>query len=219
MTKSEGVGYGILGVVCAVAAVHIFVASPKEGTVAHYIEHCNEADGEWVYGASEPTCLRADGVKMLFDQQQHGFAQLRHHSQGTAPEPIVAAAATEADCGALNLDFASYPATEPFLDSSTRADFSTQPEAGQHRTAIGRDVARGVNFAGHYVLAEWGCGDGCYGMAVVDAQSGAVQGYGAKSTQLFSYQKDSRLIGSNTANGLAYFVLGEDGKLSQICSR
>ncbi len=40
------------------------------------------------------------------------------------------------------------------------------------RTVI-RDAAQeGPNFAGHYTLAEWGCGAGCVSMAVVDSKTG-----------------------------------------------
>jgi hypothetical protein len=43
-----------------------------------------------------------------------------------------------------------------------------------YRRAIA-DVARGpVNFAGHYVLAEWGCGAGCIMAAAVDTKTGRV---------------------------------------------
>jgi hypothetical protein len=36
-----------------------------------------------------------------------------------------------------------------------------------------RDAAQsGPNFAGHFTLAEWGCGAGCVSMAIVDAKTG-----------------------------------------------
>ena len=38
-----------------------------------------------------------------------------------------------------------------------------------------REAAKkGPNFAGHYAIAEWGCGTGCIQMAVVDLESGDV---------------------------------------------
>ncbi|HVO99616.1 MAG TPA: hypothetical protein VMT15_16205 [Bryobacteraceae bacterium] len=33
---------------------------------------------------------------------------------------------------------------------------------------------KGPNFAGHYTIAQWGCGAGCMQMAVIDAQTGKV---------------------------------------------
>jgi hypothetical protein len=48
--------------------------------------------------------------------------------------------------------------------------------AGQRmfRTVIQEAARRGANFAGHFALAEWGCGTGCVSVAVVDAASGVV---------------------------------------------
>lgn len=219
MTRKEGVAYGLLSLACLLAAGRVFLVKSVEGTEAHYVKHCEEAGGEWVHGAAEPTCLRADGLKMFFDQQAHGF-QLHAAVAGTStPEPVVSSTATEIDCANINTDFSAYPATEPELKRSVAADFATAPAALHHRTAITKDIARGVNFAGHYVLAEWGCGTNCYGMAVVDASTGAIQGYGTTSTQLFSYQKNSRLIGSNTEHGLVYFVVDQAGELIEVCSR
>ena len=42
----------------------------------------------------------------------------------------------------------------------------------QFRTVIRDAAASGVNFAGQYALAEWGCGAGCVSMAVVDCKTG-----------------------------------------------
>lgn len=44
----------------------------------------------------------------------------------------------------------------------------------QFRTAIRESLKKSVNFAGHYTIAEWGCGSGCVQMAVVDLQTGDV---------------------------------------------
>lgn len=40
------------------------------------------------------------------------------------------------------------------------------------RTTIRESAQDGPNFAGHYTLAEWGCGAGCVSMAIVDAKTG-----------------------------------------------
>ncbi|WP_162894913.1 hypothetical protein [Rhizobium terrae] len=66
-------------------------------------------------------------------------------------------------------------------------------------TRLREGAKRPVNFAGHYILATWGCGAECLGGAVIDARSGAVTwlpysiccwGEG----EPFYYRKDSRLI-------------------------
>lgn len=69
-----------------------------------------------------------------------------------------------------------------FSDYSVAADFHGTPAAprlmtrGQRmfRTMIRDWVSKGPNFAGHYTIAEWGCGAGCVSIAVVDVQSGSV---------------------------------------------
>lgn len=74
------------------------------------------------------------------------------------------------------------------------------------RTAI-RDAAQGgPNFAGHYTLAEWGCGAGCVSMAIVDNKTGAtfdgpfnVLGYDLSYTyeggdEQLAFRVDSRLV-------------------------
>jgi hypothetical protein len=42
------------------------------------------------------------------------------------------------------------------------------------RTVITEAAAKGPNFAGHYAVAEWGCGSGCTSLAVVDEVTGKV---------------------------------------------
>ena len=42
------------------------------------------------------------------------------------------------------------------------------------RTMIREGAAKGPNFAGHYTIAEWGCGTSCVSIAVIDAKTGDV---------------------------------------------
>ena len=42
------------------------------------------------------------------------------------------------------------------------------------RTRIVEAAKEGANFAGHYRIAEWGCGAGCVAFAFIDVKSGAV---------------------------------------------
>jgi hypothetical protein len=66
-----------------------------------------------------------------------------------------------------------YPVTSIFTGTPAAPKFQT---AGQRRfrTVIRDGAAKGPNFAGHYTIAQWGCGTGCVQMAVVDLQSGDV---------------------------------------------
>jgi len=42
------------------------------------------------------------------------------------------------------------------------------------RTRLSEALAGGVNFAGHYIVAGWGCGTGCISGAIIDARTGNV---------------------------------------------
>ena len=44
------------------------------------------------------------------------------------------------------------------------------------RTRLSEALSDGVNFAGHYIVAGWGCGTGCISGAVIDARNGKVYG-------------------------------------------
>lgn len=66
-----------------------------------------------------------------------------------------------------------------FEDYSISSVFSGKPAEpifarGQEgfRTRIRKSARKGPNFAGHFTIAEWGCGSGCVSFAVVDAVSG-----------------------------------------------
>jgi len=76
-----------------------------------------------------------------------------------------------------------------------------------YRTVISEAARKGPNFAGHYTIAEWGCGSGCVSMAIIDARDGRVWGApvttlslplaadaNGRTYQGFVYQKQSRLL-------------------------
>ena len=53
-------------------------------------------------------------------------------------------------------------------------DFKKNPDARSFRTRLSEALHRGVNFAGHYAVAGWGCGTGCISGAIIDARTGNV---------------------------------------------
>jgi hypothetical protein len=55
-----------------------------------------------------------------------------------------------------------------------RLDLASHPKARRYRTVLRESVKHGVNFAGHYVLATWGCGTGCLEIGVVNTDTGRV---------------------------------------------
>ncbi|HYL92262.1 MAG TPA: hypothetical protein VEW69_03800, partial [Alphaproteobacteria bacterium] len=70
-------------------------------------------------------------------------------------------------------DFQDYAVTEIFHGKPAPPKL-VSPVHRRYRSAILRAAAKGPNFAGHYTIAEWGCGAGCVSFAVVDAATGKV---------------------------------------------
>lgn len=69
-----------------------------------------------------------------------------------------------------------YPVTDT-QDLHGRAaavDLRSDPTAREFRTRIGAALEKGPNFAGHFVIATWGCGTMCLAGAVVDSRTGRV---------------------------------------------
>jgi hypothetical protein len=75
--------------------------------------------------------------------------------------------------GTKEPQFTDYPAPVAPRHASAAPRFST-PGQRRFRTVIRDWTTKGPNFAGHYTIAEWGCGTGCEQIAVVDNESGSV---------------------------------------------
>jgi hypothetical protein len=74
-------------------------------------------------------------------------------------------------------------------------------ESQHYRTVIAAAATQSVNFAGHYVLATWGCGAGCVMAAAIDKRSGrvtslpfTVSDWPLNVTEPLAYRADSRLL-------------------------
>ena len=119
-------------------------------------------------------------------------------------------------------EFVDYPVTDIFKGRPDKPDFLTMPEAAQYRTAITKDVARGVNFAGAYVISTWGKPEKfnetkTIGYAVVDARDGRILEYGPNDVLAIDFQKNSRFFRVHTSVGpVAQLVF--DGQVLQ-CGR
>ncbi|HEY4370534.1 MAG TPA: hypothetical protein VGN52_01225 [Burkholderiales bacterium] len=81
---------------------------------------------------------------------------------------------TKADVPADAPDFAGYPAKPLYKGRVAAPDVKTERRSRLYRTVIRLGVKDGVNFAGHYVMVDWGCGTGCSSHAIVDARTGRV---------------------------------------------
>jgi hypothetical protein len=85
-------------------------------------------------------------------------------------------------------------------------NFKANPYARTFRTRLSEAIRGGVNFAGHYVVAGWGCGTGCISGAIIDARTGNVfwpvqlyalsVGYDGRDYvgKPVEYRKNSRLL-------------------------
>lgn len=70
--------------------------------------------------------------------------------------------------------FKDYPVGEHYAGRQVPPKLTPGTEAWYFRTRI-REAARGKpNFAGHYILARWGCGAECLSSAIIDVKTGRV---------------------------------------------
>jgi hypothetical protein len=69
--------------------------------------------------------------------------------------------------------FSAYPASVEKARVNS-INFKNNPGAKSFKTRLTEAVRGGVNFAGHYVVAGWGCGTGCITGAIIDARTGTV---------------------------------------------
>lgn len=69
--------------------------------------------------------------------------------------------------------FDAFPAV-PYTGANAPLQFGNDREARLYRTRLREWSTHKVNFAGHYILADWGCGSGCLQTMLIDAQNGHV---------------------------------------------
>jgi hypothetical protein len=90
--------------------------------------------------------------------------------------------------------FTDYAVDTIEIKFDKKLDFSDYEYKKMYRTATKEDVKEnGVNFAGHFCFAYWGCGSPCKVSAVVDLRTGKVYN-GLPSGIGYSFKKDSRLL-------------------------
>ena len=105
-------------------------------------------------------------------------------------------------------EFDQFP-TDIEEPDSFEVDFSTRPEAESFRTRIRNTVDEGVNFAGSYSYAEWGCGTRCGAGAIVNPRSGEIVEYGIMNSHGTNFRKDSRLLIVNPSEEMEYMQEGD----------
>ena len=130
------------------------------------------------------------------------------------------------------LKFSDFAVLESFHGKTAKPILTTRSQR-TFRSAITQAAAKGPNFAGHYTIAEWGCGSGCMSVAVVDAASGKVfsgpfkilsipmaEGEGGHEYQGTVYQLKSRLFIADgcpqEANCGTYYYEWNQDKFKQL---
>ena len=99
--------------------------------------------------------------------------------------------------------FDQYKVTEKFTGKPAAPILTTRSQKNYRAVIV--DTHR-LNFAGHYTLAQWGCGAGCVSLAIIDDKTGRtfdapfnVLGYDLNYTyeggeDQVEFRPDSRLI-------------------------
>lgn len=72
--------------------------------------------------------------------------------------------------------FDDFPVVEEFHGKPARVDLSSHPNARTFRTRLRDGAEKGPNFAGHYALVFFGCGNECQQTLIVDLRTGKVYG-------------------------------------------
>ncbi len=69
--------------------------------------------------------------------------------------------------------FAKYAVKTEKIRSVT-VDLKSHKNARMFRTNLKNAAKEGVNFAGHYILTDWGCGTNCSEWTIIDGRNGKV---------------------------------------------
>jgi hypothetical protein len=104
-------------------------------------------------------------------------------------------------------EFGSY-AEEIYSGESARLSFRSRV-AREYRTRLSQWAKDKPNFAGHYILATWGCGAGCTQITIIDAKTGIAHSPVGASINVAVNVHDDLLQGSDLwhATGAVRFRL------------
>ncbi len=106
-----------------------------------------------------------------------------------------------------------------------KVDFKLDPQVKIYKKYLRDSTNEGINFAGQYVLKIWNCGNQCFQFGIIDGVNGKVflpeqlqkvTSTLTTSNQLADFQKNSRLLILNNADGKKTFYDWSDGKLTEI---
>jgi len=100
-----------------------------------------------------------------------------------------------------------YLPVKKYEGKPAKVDFSSLPAAREYRTEITEQASDGINYAGHYTVAKWGCGTNCIGFAIIDAINGKVVYYAPHNEEGngLTYSFDSRILIHNEKDDYSYY--------------
>ena len=90
--------------------------------------------------------------------------------------------------------FEQYPPEDIFTGATAPLDLNSSFIARRFKTTINEALKNDVNFAGHYVIAEWGFTGIGNELAVVDTNTGKAYPFPYVANMGFEYKKDSNLL-------------------------
>jgi hypothetical protein len=94
---------------------------------------------------------------------------------------------------------------DKFAGRRAGINYSNNNTARRFRSAIKWSIDKfGVNFAGHYNLATWGCGTSCQNGAITDLKTGKVYDIPMASFD-YEFRNDSKLLVVNPPDSTGYY--------------
>ena len=148
--------------------------------------------------------------------------------KGTAPFELLVGVGPPAGANPVALlpKFSQFPA-QGTGGKRAPLDFASNPGSRNFHTRISEGYDQGINFAGHLVVVEWGCGSSCQSSVVVDATNGAIHDLPTTSEGTW-FRADSNLLvvdpvnkasrwGPNIAEYLTtHFLVWENGAFREV---
>ena len=127
--------------------------------------------------------------------------------------------------------FEDFPVHQVFRGKPAPVNLRSNPQAPMYRTRLKKAASGRPDFAGHYTVAEWGCGSNCQAHYFIDAKNGRVID-GVTTDRSVEYRLDSRLFIADPSGeegvayeddptafiGVSYYVM-RNGRLSEIYER
>lgn len=90
--------------------------------------------------------------------------------------------------------FGAFPVDTSFRGPPATVDLSNVADDTRLKAILEGGIKNGPNFAGAFIIVEWGCGSPCRTLAIVDARSGKVFLPGLSTVKGFVYQRNSSLL-------------------------